>query len=101
MTRLLRTVALACLGIPIYATLSACAPEADRQRQVKSGAEMFDESCGACHGEEGRGPSIAELRALPPEELRAAIRNHPTAGQIPERLSADRIGGLIEYLEEK
>ena len=92
-----------CLLLPICTALLACAPESDRQPTPtrKSGEEIFHESCGACHGEEGRGPSVAELRALSPEELRAAIRNHPTAGEIPERLSVDRIGGLIEYLEEQ
>jgi len=79
--------------------LSACAPDSGAP-PPRSKADLFNESCGACHGEAGKGPSLAELRALPEDELRAGIRNHPTAGQIAERLSADRIDRLIEYLGE-
>jgi mono/diheme cytochrome c family protein len=81
--------------------ISGCSPESNENRAGKTGAELFDESCGACHGVEGRGPSIAELRGLPSDELRAAIRNHPTAGQIPDRLTADRISNLIDYIEDE
>ena len=90
-----------CRLLLLCMVLGGCAPENNEKQAGKSGADLFDESCGACHGAEGRGPSIAELRGLPPDELRAGIRNHPTAGQIPDRLTADRIGNLIDYLEDE
>lgn len=65
-----------------------------------TGQDLFDKNCGACHGPGGRGPSLETLKALSREELGMAIRNHPTAGQIPSRLPANEIGDLIEFLEE-
>ncbi len=82
----------ACLGL----LAGACAPEPPPPQ----GAELFDEKCGACHGQEGRGPSMDELRALPPDRLRDGIRNHPTAGDLLERLTATDIAKLVDYLEE-
>lgn len=81
--------------------LSACAPnDGTSEKSAADGAALFDENCSACHGEQGRGPSMADIRALSPDGLRSAIRNHPTAGQIPQRLPAAEVQQLIEYLEE-
>ena len=85
----------------LLVALAACAPESEQpQDQAQLGAALFDTNCSACHGADGRGPSMAEIRALGPDELRAAIRNHPTAGQIPQRLPAAEVQRIIEYLEE-
>lgn len=89
------SLAIACV------LLAACAPEQrDSQASVKRGGELFEENCSPCHGAQGRGPSMDDIRALSPDGLRAAIRNHPTAGQIPERLPAARVQEIIEFLEE-
>ncbi len=90
------------LTVLLGVLMSACAPDTEgtQQRAIERGAESFDKNCGACHGQQGRGPSMEDLRALAPDALREAIRNHPTAGQIPERLSAARVQEIIEYLEE-
>jgi mono/diheme cytochrome c family protein len=81
--------------------LAACAPEPrDNTTSVKRGEASFEENCSPCHGAQGRGPSMDDIRALSPDGLRAAIRNHPTAGQIPERLPAARVQEIIEFLEE-
>ncbi len=85
---------LTSVGLGLLA--AACAP----QTPPPQGAELFDEKCGACHGQEGRGPSMDELRALPSDRLRTGIRNHPTAGELLERLTAADIAELVEYLEE-
>lgn len=91
---------VASIAILISFLLAACAPD-DRQEQLAATPEqIFEKDCGACHGETGGGPTIAELRALSTEDLRAAISNHPTAGQIPERLPAARVDDLIKYIEE-
>lgn len=82
------------------ALLAACAPEQDKTSAVDRGSALFDENCSPCHGAQGRGPSMDEIRALSPDGLRAAIRNHPTAGQIPERLPAARVQEIIEFLED-
>ena len=85
------------------AMLAACAPDRSPEEiqamASNKGEQVFEAQCSACHGPEGRGPSLAEIRALSSEELRAAIRNHPTAGQVPERLVIDDLGNLIEYLD--
>lgn len=77
-----------------------CAQETTEELVRDDGEKLFAESCAACHGMEGRGPSMAEIRALPSAELRAAIKDHPAAGDLLERLTAADIGSLIEYLEE-
>lgn len=87
--------------IPVCALLAACAPEDTEEQAVVTPEDMFMNSCGACHTVENNGPTIAELRALSPEELRAGIVNHPTAGDIPDRLTAAHIDDLIKYLESQ
>jgi len=94
---------LAVLTIALAALLTACAPDSagTQQPTAERGAALFEENCSPCHGQQGRGPSMTEIRALSPEGLRSAILNHPTAGQIPERLPAARVQDIIEYLEEE
>ena len=58
-----------------------------------------DDNCGVCHGTGGRGPALAELKALSSAERRDRIRNHPIAGQIPQRLPAHQLSDVIEFLE--
>ncbi|MGI9331114.1 MAG: c-type cytochrome [Gammaproteobacteria bacterium] len=93
----------------LAALLAACSPgkppatEPAPPAQTSSsdiGGDLFEKQCGACHGVNGRGPSLATLRALSSEDLRAGIRNHPTAGTIPQRLPAAELSDLIEYLEQ-
>lgn len=98
--------ALGCLVM----LLAACGPSQEPTGEAsdpappaaaaRTGEDLFEKNCGACHGAGGRGPSLETLKALSREELGAAIRNHPTAGQIPSRLPANEIGDLIEFLEE-
>ncbi len=80
--------------------LAGCTPDhpGDQQAEASPG-DLFQQNCGACHGEGGRGPSLEHLRSLSEQELRAGIKNHPTAGQIQERLRADRVDKLIKYLD--
>lgn len=85
---------------PLLTVLAACAPDPVPDSGELSGQDVFDESCAACHGKEGLGPSLEHLRSLSSAELRAGIMNHPTAGQIQERLRADRVDKLIKYLDE-
>ena len=97
-----RSVAIT-LAFVLAGPLTACAPETGKRTQVASdadGATLFDKNCSACHGQMGRGPSLDSIRSLSPEGLRAAIRNHPTAGQIPQRLPAAELQRLIEFLEQ-
>ena len=84
----------------IFALLSACSSEPVEEIVDDKGEQLFEQSCAACHGEEGRGPSMEDIRALPSEQLRAAIANHPRAGDVLERLTAADIGDLVEFLEE-
>ena len=97
----------AAIAVLLAGVVSACAPSetptgeaAPAQTAAESGADLFAVNCGPCHGPGGRGPSLETLKALSSEDLRAAIRNHPTAGQIPQRLPANEIGDLIEFLDE-
>ncbi len=96
-----RAVILACLLTILLALLAACAQDSEPdQSPAERGARLFAENCSPCHGLAGRGPSLQDdIRALNPEQLRAAIRNHPTAGQIPERLPAARVQDIIEFFE--
>ncbi|MFW2404897.1 MAG: c-type cytochrome [Gammaproteobacteria bacterium] len=91
-------IATAFLGL-----LSACAPDGgDGQSASRTdGASIFETNCSACHGQMGRGPSLDDIRSLSRDGLRSAIRNHPTAGQIPQRLPAAELQRLIEFLEQE
>ena len=99
----------AAVVILVAGLLSACSPSVAPQDEsgddpgtdgVSAGEMLFDENCAPCHGAEGRGPSLQTLKSLSPEDLRSAIANHPTAGQIPNRLPAAEISDLIEFLED-
>lgn len=82
--------------------LAGCAQDnQDAPEGADSGEALFERNCGACHGPEGRGPSMADIRSLPPAGLRNAITDHPTAGQIPQRLPAAEVQQIIEYLEKQ
>jgi mono/diheme cytochrome c family protein len=93
----------------LAALLAACSPGEPPAREdaapaptsrIDAGADLFAQQCGACHGASGRGPSLETLQALSSDDLRAGIRNHPTAGTIPQRLPAAELSDLIEYLEQ-
>jgi mono/diheme cytochrome c family protein len=92
------------LPVCAAAVLTACSPPAGTAgkgaESATTGEALFEQHCGACHGPEGRGPSLVALRALSEEELRDAMRNHPPAGDIPARLPASEISDLIEYLAD-
>ncbi len=99
--------AIGCLAILLAACgpaeeppAEAAATEQAQEAATMTGQDLFATNCGACHGPAGRGPSLETLKALSSEDLRQAILNHPTAGQIPSRLPANEIGDLIEFLEE-
>lgn len=103
LTPRLRAALTACLTGLICACSPAESPSGSAGQApsaAESGADLFDKNCGACHGAGGRGPSLETLKALSSEALRDAIRNHPTAGQIPNRLPANEISDLIEFLDE-
>jgi mono/diheme cytochrome c family protein len=84
---------------------SACAPDSpgtvDEPQAAERGEQAFNENCGVCHGTGGRGPALAELKALSSAERRDRIRNHPIAGQIPQRLPAHQLSDVIEFLESE
>ena len=81
------------------AALAACAQETSPPAAPEeAGSDLFEENCSACHGK-GMGPPVEHLRSLSTEEIRAGIINHPTAGQIQERLRADRVDKLIKFLD--
>ena len=86
-------------AIMIAVALSACSPEPVEEQASNEGEQIFERSCAACHGQAGRGPSMDDIRALSSDELRAAIANHPRAGDVLDRLNAADIGSLVEYLE--
>ena len=88
------------LLLPMSAVLMGCERPAQEPQASASPQEVFMENCGPCHGPGGRGPALEELQALDSEALRAGMRNHPTAGQIPQRLSADTIDKLIRFLDQ-
>jgi hypothetical protein len=44
---------------------------------------------------------LAELKALSSAERRDRIRNHPIAGQIPQRLPAHQLSDVIEFFESE
>jgi mono/diheme cytochrome c family protein len=90
---------VASISILISVLLAACAPDDGQEQSAASPEQVFEKDCGACHRENGGGPTIAELRMLSTEDLRAAIIDHPTAGQIPERLPAARVDDLINFIE--
>ena len=86
--------------LPVCLLLAACERPAQPPQATASPQEIFMENCGPCHGPGGRGPALEELQALDSAALRAGMRNHPTAGQIPQRLSADTIDKLITFLDQ-
>ena len=81
--------------------LSACAPEsggsASGPQAVERGGAVFDENCAVCHGAGARGPSLDGIKALSPAERGDRIRNHPVAGQIPQRLPANQLADVLEF----
>jgi len=83
--------------IPVFAVLGACGSEKQADATID---ETFEQDCGACHSVAENAPTVADLRALSSEDLRAGIVNHPTAGEITSRMSAARIDELIQYLEQ-
>ena len=96
--RVSSTSLLTLLAVGI-AAVAACSQETGPSvARGQSGEDLFQENCSACHGK-GMGPSVEHLRSLTTEELRAGIINHPTAGQIQERLRADRVDKLINFLD--
>lgn len=82
---------------------SGCAPDSPSTSEEPEAAErgklLFATNCGACHGLNGRGPALAEIKALSSAERRERIRNHPIAGEIPQRLPANELSDVIEFLE--
>jgi mono/diheme cytochrome c family protein len=94
-----------CFGLCGVLFVSGCAQEdagrGDMAPVAESGEQVFLENCGACHGPTGRGPELAELKALSPSERRDRIRNHPIAGQIPQRLPANELATVIEFLQSE
>lgn len=81
--------------------LVGCAPDdggplADEQSSAR-GEQVFEFNCGFCHGADGRGPSLAEIRSLSDSERRGKIINHPVSGQIPQRLPANEISDLMDF----
>jgi len=87
--------------------LSACDVDmgsdtaASGPQAIERGAEVFELNCGACHGADGRGPSLDQIKSLSSEERRSRMVNHPVAGQIPQRLRAHELSDLREFFEAK
>jgi mono/diheme cytochrome c family protein len=95
------------LGIlsSVLILVSGCAPDRDKPlsgpQAAARGAVVFDYNCGFCHGTEGRGPPLSELKSLSKEERRGRIINHPISGQIPQRLQAHEISDLNEFFNSE
>jgi mono/diheme cytochrome c family protein len=87
------------LALTASGLLLGCAPDDVPQKPTIRGADVFEVNCSPCHGADGRGPSLASIRALSAEDRRNAIRNHPTAGQIPQRLPTAELGELLNFFE--
>jgi len=62
---------------------------------------VFDYNCGFCHGADGRGPSLSEIKSLSKAERTGKIINHPISGQIPQRLQAHEISDLTKFFESE
>jgi len=102
--RLVGTAALG-VGYCVVLLLSACGiddggsdgglPAAER------GEQLFEVNCGPCHGPDGGGPDLARIKALSPDERGEKIRNHPIAGQIPQRMLAKELLDVIEFFDSK
>ena len=98
-------IGLAALGISFCAIVlvSACAPERNKPltgpQAAARGAQVFDYNCGFCHGTDGRGPALSEIKSLSKVERRKRIINHPISGQIPQRLPASELSDLNEFFE--
>ncbi|HJP38984.1 MAG TPA: c-type cytochrome [Gammaproteobacteria bacterium] len=94
------------VGILFCAVLvAACDPVSDKPltgpQAVARGAEVFDYNCGYCHGADGRGPTLSEVKSLSNAERRNRIINHPVSGQIPQRLKANELADLNEFFESR
>ena len=102
--RWIRPVAFGILSCVII-LVSACAPDRDKPltgpQAVARGAQVFEYNCGFCHGADGRGPALSEIKSLSKVERRGKIINHPVAGQIPQRLRANEISDLNEFFESE
>lgn len=85
--------------------LSACEVDSDRPltgpQAIERGEQIFEFNCGACHGVDGQGPSLEQIKALPSAERHSRMANHPVAGQIPQRLRAHELSDLREFFESK
>ena len=83
----------------------ACAPDSGSTvggpQATERGELVFNDNCGVCHGAGGRGPALAEIKALSSAERRDRIRNHPIAGRIPQRLPAHQLSDVIEFFESE
>ncbi len=105
--RIWRAAAVSGMVVSLALLAGACSPDGspresvDKARSAARGQAIFDENCGACHGAEGQGPELAQLKALPDGERRDRIRNHPIAGQIPQRLPANELFDVTEFLGAK
>lgn len=81
--------------------ITACAPEtpADggQASAAMTGAAIFAENCAVCHLS-GRAPRLESIKSLPPAQRADRIRNHPQAGNVIDRLTAEQLLDLIELL---
>jgi mono/diheme cytochrome c family protein len=102
--RCIGSIALGILSCALI-LVSACAPDRDKPlsgpQAAARGAEVFDYNCGFCHGTNGRGPSLSEIKSLSKEERRGRIINHPISGEIPQRLRANEISDLNEFFNSE
>jgi len=93
------------LSCAVILVVVACTPDSDRPltgpQAVARGAEVFDYNCGYCHGADGRGPALSEIKSLSNVERRNRIINHPVSGQIPQRLKANELSDLNEFFESQ
>jgi len=89
----------------IIILVSACAPESDKSltgpQAVARGEQLFDHNCGYCHGTDGRGPPLSEIKSLSKAERHKKVFNHPVAGQIPQRLKAHELSDLSDFFDSE
>lgn len=95
-------VRLGSLIAAIGVTIAGCAPDSADERNAASrpvdGAAVFAENCAVCHLG-GRAPGLESIRALSPSERSRRIENHPKAGNLADRLTADNLMDLIDFLQ--
>ena len=81
--------------------IAGCAPDSGDQTtdasRTSDGAVIFAENCAVCHLG-GRAPRLESIKALSQPERANRMFNHPRAGDLAARLTAETLLDLIDFL---